>query len=139
MKRTTPMQTIAIAATFTADLLEAPLAFWMQELQFPARVVFAPFNQVFQQLLNPASLLGANTAGINIVLVRLEDWHRPDLDSGIPDARDKLLREAEEFATALAAAADRSATPYLVLLCPASPALVGNPKGAALLRDAEAL
>src|SRR6266849_176498 len=66
--------TIAITATFTAEPLEQPLAFWMQELGIPARIEFAPYNQVFQQLLDPASLLATNHTSINVVLVRLEDW-----------------------------------------------------------------
>ena len=46
----------------------------MKELEIPARPEFAPYNQVFQQLLDPASLLATNTGGLNVLLIRLEDW-----------------------------------------------------------------
>ncbi|MCA1601397.1 MAG: hypothetical protein LC776_07060, partial [Acidobacteria bacterium] len=50
-------QTIAITATFTAEPIEESLSFWMQELDISSEIEFAPYNQVFQQLLDPASLL----------------------------------------------------------------------------------
>ena len=39
-------QTIAITATFTAEPVEESLDFWMKELNIPARIEFAPYNQV---------------------------------------------------------------------------------------------
>ena len=67
---------IAISATFTAEALEPTLAFWLRELQLDFQVRFAPYNQVFQQLLDPAGLLLNNRNGLNVVLVRFEDWAR---------------------------------------------------------------
>ncbi|MBA3256821.1 MAG: hypothetical protein H0T64_09260, partial [Pyrinomonadaceae bacterium] len=67
-------QTIAITATFTAEPIEESLSFWMQELNISSEIEFAPYNQVFQQLLDPASLLSTNQLGISVVLVRFEDW-----------------------------------------------------------------
>ena len=67
---------VAIAATFTAEPVEEALAFWMEEIGQPGSIEFAPYNQVFQQLLDPNSLLGRNRQGINVVLLRLEDWQR---------------------------------------------------------------
>ena len=67
---------LAIAATFTAEPLEEAMDFWMGELELPASIEFAPYNQVFQQLLDPGSLLSQNRQGVNVVLVRLEDWVR---------------------------------------------------------------
>ena len=48
---------IALAATFTAEPVRDALDFWMGELGLPAAVEFAPYGQVFQQLLDPAGLL----------------------------------------------------------------------------------
>ena len=61
------MRFIAIASTFTAEPVEDPLAFWMDELGQIASIKFAPYNQVFQQLLDPNGLLATNRQGINIV------------------------------------------------------------------------
>ena len=65
---------LAIAATFTSEPLAQPLAFWTTELNLPISVEFAPYNQVFQQLLDPGSQFSRNQDGVNVVLVRLEDW-----------------------------------------------------------------
>ena len=67
---------LAVAASFTAEPLGEILAFWMKELGFSYEIRFAPYNQLFQQILDPGSLLGANRNGINLVLLRFEDWSR---------------------------------------------------------------
>ena len=74
--------TLAVAATFTAEPLQDALGFWMRELGQDAVIEFAPYNQVFQELLDPASLLSRNQSGVNIVLLRVEDWLRFDRDDG---------------------------------------------------------
>lgn len=71
-------KTIAITATFTTEPIEDSLAFWMRELDIPFKIEFAPYNQVFQQLLDPSSLLSKNQHGVNVLLVRFEDWLRSD-------------------------------------------------------------
>ena len=48
----------------------------MAKLNFAISVEFAPYDQVFQQLLDPDSQLSRNQDGINVVLVRLEGWVR---------------------------------------------------------------
>lgn len=65
---------VAIAATFTAEPLRDVLAFWSAELETPLDVVFAPYNQVFQQLLDSASMLARAGHVANVLLLRLEDW-----------------------------------------------------------------
>ncbi len=69
-----PKQNITIAATFTSEPIEDSLSYWLAEIGVPYSIEFAPYNQVFQELLNPASLLANNQDGVNIVLVRFEDW-----------------------------------------------------------------
>ncbi|MDX1540311.1 MAG: FkbM family methyltransferase, partial [Geminicoccaceae bacterium] len=84
-----PSATMAISATFTAEPLEDTLRFWGDQFGLALEPVFAPFNQVFQELLSPDSALGANRDGANVTLIRLEDWSqqgRPaaDRSSGLP-------------------------------------------------------
>lgn len=116
---------IAIAATFTAEPLERPLSFWIHELGWEGRVAFAPYNQVFQQLLNRSSILRSNQNGINVVLARLEDfWQDPDEGntSGIDsaEAQGSVARSSHELSLAIRNSAQDSGIPYLVCLCPAS-------------------
>ena len=118
-----PVRRLIVAATFTAEPLEDALNFWMRELDFPASVEFAPYNQVFQQMLDPSSLLSQNRQGENVVLVRLEDWTRArPASGGRRDLRDHLERNAADLIVAVRAAAARSTAPLIVGICPDSPA-----------------
>jgi FkbH-like protein/FkbM family methyltransferase len=65
---------IVIASTFTAEPVEDSLKFWGDYLEFPVQVSFAPYSQVFQELLNPSSQLRRNQDGINVILLNLADW-----------------------------------------------------------------
>ena len=65
---------LVISSTFTAEPIEASLAFWMDQFNTPADIQVAPYNQIFQQLLDPDSLIGRNKQGVNIMLIRFEDW-----------------------------------------------------------------
>jgi amino acid adenylation domain-containing protein/FkbH-like protein len=117
---------LAVAASFTAEPLAESLAFWGGKLGWQPEIEFAAYNQVFQQLLDPASLFATNRKGANIALVRPEDWVRYRHESGGAPSLEKLLSTAKELATALRDAAQRSAVPYLVCVCPSSPAQSGN-------------
>ncbi|HEY0605644.1 MAG TPA: HAD-IIIC family phosphatase, partial [Herpetosiphonaceae bacterium] len=136
-----PEQTLTISATFTAEPLAESLGYWLDELQRPATISFAPFNQVFAQLLDPTSLLAANRRGVNIVLVRFEDWlyqsAEADARLGPDDRVERIERNAQEFVAALLHAADRTAVPYLICVCPASPAALADPAFAALQQRME--
>ena len=121
---------VAVTATFTAEPVQEILAFWLRELEFDYRIQFAPYNQVFQQLLDPASLIGRNHGGVNVVLVRLEDWAR---DTVAGHAND-LEGNVRQFLEAIQSATTRSPAPFLICLCPASPEFTGDPRKAALER-----
>jgi FkbH-like protein len=115
----------AITATFTSEPVEQPLAFWLQKLEMPARITFAPYNQVFQELLDSSSLLTTNRDGINVILVRLEDWQKDETGEkadGACASYQNIERNVRDLISALTVAAARSTVPYLVCLCPASPA-----------------
>lgn len=111
---------IAIAASFTFEPVAEALSYLLAAVRIPAEITFAPYNQVFQELLNPQSLLAGNTNGINIVAFRIEDWYRFDA----PAATDQAHRRVDEFIAALSAAAPRLTSPLLLALCPHSPAAV---------------
>ena len=108
---------IAISATFTAEALEPTLAFWVRELQLDFQVRFAPYNQVFQQLLDPAGLLANNRNGLNVVLVRFEDWARFRDAVSIAE----LEQNVRNLESALRSYAGAAGSPVLVCVCPASP------------------
>lgn len=121
---TSPIDTplIAVSATFTAEALEPALAFWMRELGWELGIRFAPYNQVFQQLLDPAGLLMRNRGGVNVILLRFEDWAR----FGAGPSLTALEENVRQFTEALGNAAPAFHSPVLVAVCPASPAFLAG-------------
>ena len=68
---------MAVTANFTAEPVGDALRFWMNRLGLQAaRLEFSPYNQVFQELIAPDSLLASSEPGVNFLLVRLEEWAR---------------------------------------------------------------
>ena len=74
MPRTATSTLWAVASTFTAEPIEEPLTELCRRSGWDVRIEFAPYNQVFQELLNPESLLSQNRSGVNILPIRLEDF-----------------------------------------------------------------
>jgi FkbH-like protein len=109
------VQTIAVAATFTADPVQDSVLYWLHELDISAKIVFAPFNQIFQQLLDPSSILNQNRSGLNVLLLRVDDWVTAEGGNG-----EHLAQTAADFLAALKSALARTPVPWLVCFCPAA-------------------
>jgi len=92
---------IAISATFYAEAIRPGLEFWIRELGLGYEVRFAGYNQVFQELLDPGGVFGRNRDGVNVVMVRAEDWPAGG---------------TAEFVEAVQAY--RGTAPLLVVVCP---------------------
>src|SRR6185369_6530912 len=69
-----PVVNLVVAANFTAEPLEDSLKFWGDHFDVPIHAEFAPYNQIFQQLLDSGSAFRRNRDGANIVLVQMEEW-----------------------------------------------------------------
>jgi FkbH-like protein/FkbM family methyltransferase len=65
---------LVVAANFTAEPMEDSLKFWGDHFGLPLHIEFAPYNQIFQQLLDPGSAFRRNRYGVNVVLLELEEW-----------------------------------------------------------------
>jgi FkbH-like protein/FkbM family methyltransferase len=65
---------IVVASTFTAEPVADSLQFWGDYFGIPVQVSFAPYNQVFQELLDPSSEMRRNKDGVNAILLNLGDW-----------------------------------------------------------------
>jgi tyrocidine synthetase-3 len=68
---------LAVGATFSSEPIKNYIRWWGKEYDLEIEVEFAPYNQVFQQLLEDSSLI-SNNSGMNVLLVRFEDWIRDD-------------------------------------------------------------
>lgn len=111
---------VNICASFVAEPLGEYLQYWNTEFEMELQVNFAPYNQVFQQLYNESSLL-YNSNGINVLLVRVEDWIR-DVPGRPASAQLALLEQAcNELQAAFRYSRERMFVPYLVGLVPLSP------------------
>jgi FkbH-like protein/non-ribosomal peptide synthase protein (TIGR01720 family) len=138
--------TLAIAATFTAEPMADSLNYWLEELQLPYQIEFAPYNQVFQQLLAPDSLLAKNSTGINIILVRFEDWLRYDgaganlsAIASKSEVFEQIERNGRDLVAALREASARSSIPHLVCLCPPAPTSIAEKEAEDFWRARETL
>ena len=105
---------VAITASFTAEPVAEPLNFLLGELGMSYRVSFAPYQQVFQQLLDPTSQV-RTADGFAIILVRFEDWLT---DEGSADLtqRAKLQQVIADLITAIGSCRARRNTFDRVLL-----------------------
>ena len=130
---------IAIASTFTAEPVAESLQFWLGRLEMMAAVEFAPYNQVFQQLLDADSRMARNRNGLNIVLARLEDWQGDEAAAKLPTATlvQNLEQSAGEFVRGIRSAAARNSVPFLICFCPSSTGLLAEPNLAAALDGIE--
>ena len=113
-------RTIVAAATFTAEPIADAVRFWAAELDLPIDIRFAGYNQVFQELLDPSSLMSRNSSGLNVVALRLEDWGQ---GAHVPGRSEDLGSKVEDFIAAATSAADRLQAPLLIVVCPASSAV----------------
>jgi FkbH-like protein len=119
--------TIAVAATFTAEPLEESLVYWARELGLSARIRFAPYGQVFQPLLDASGLFLTNQHGLNVLLVKPDDWEIPGCGNGDSHgAASEVEAKGRDLAAAIGSAAGRAVVPCLVIFCPPSPATAAN-------------
>lgn len=107
---------MAIAATFTAEPVHDVLKFWANEMNHPLFVEFAPYNQVFQQLLDPGSIFFHDRRTLNVVLLRSEDL------SGRADLARELEHNYRQLVAAVRSYASFTSTPLIVCLCSPSEA-----------------
>jgi FkbH-like protein len=115
--------TLAIAASFTADLIEPPVRSWFTELTLNGDVHIAPYGQLLQTLLDPASILSAKSRGANAVLLRTEDWLRelPADDAASESFVSSFLESTvADFVGAMRAHRARASNETMLLLCPQS-------------------
>ncbi len=66
---------VLISATFNTDLIAEIINSWCNHFNIDLELTITPYNQVFQEILNPESQTSKNN-DINILLVRFCDWLR---------------------------------------------------------------
>lgn len=117
-----------VTATFTAEPVKNSLEFWMTKFGFETALTFE--KEIFKQLLDPTSPVRINK-GINIILLRFDDWLRVEegfetdfkMDSLV---QVKIKKNIEDFLNALKTALEKSSATYIVVICPPSPLAVDS-------------
>lgn len=104
---------LVVSANFTAEPVDDALRFWLDRLLLPAEIQHAPFDQVFQQLLDPASVLRRQPGSIGLLMIRAQQWLEADRTG---NRRDRPI--IEDFANAARTALDHSAAQLVVCFCP---------------------
>ena len=97
---------LVIAATFTAEPVQPIITYWLHRVGLVSEIELAPFNQVFQELLRRDGVIARNRLGINVLLIRAEDWKDPSATG--------------ELVHLLDAHAARSSAETIVIVCPPS-------------------
>lgn len=119
-----PTLNINITGTFTVEPVKPYLEYWFEKIGITSRVSFPGYNQVFSQLLNPASEFNLNTDGYNILLIRLEDWIKDKNSNNNVKDFDKNIKE---FNKALSSAIRSNSTgKYIIAFCPCSSGILKN-------------
>ena len=128
---------INVAASFTADLLEVPLRFWMEELRMQARIEFAPYGQLFKQLLSYNNSSSNSNNEFNVHLVRLEDWGGASANNVMGSFESEIERNVGDFLQYIRSALERSPAAFIVCLCPPSRHRTANSEARVFIRKIE--
>lgn len=113
---------IAISANFTIEPIARSAKAFLNKLGIDNEIVFAPYNQVFQQLVDPSSLFHGNTEGANVIFLRVEDLidgKAIDYKYGTADL-ERIKTNAANLSVCLENAT-RFHVPLFIFLCPHSP------------------
>ena len=133
-----PWTQVVVSATFTAEPIEESLRFWSERVGLRLKPRFAAFNQVFQELLDPASVTRRNRDGINVILIRLEDWvPAAEVAKGQAAFFREVERNVQDFVLGLRGAVESSGGSYVVMLCPSSDAVSSDAERTGFLKGME--
>ncbi|MGG4091723.1 HAD-IIIC family phosphatase [Paenibacillus lautus] len=115
--------TVTAVSTFTADPIRSYVSWWGEQFGTRVDIRFAPYQQVFQELLNPDSSFSSEEAA-GLLLVRFEDWLRDDRS---PEAQQikKLERALTDMLQTLSAG--RRTGPIFAGVFPVSASLGASP------------
>ena len=118
---------IVVVATFTADGLRQPLLFWTEALDLGGEVTVVPYAQVLQELINPDSLMSRNRSGINVLLIRLQDWlHDSNEESNVDEDLEYFGKIARDLVNSLEGFRRRNSASIFVFLAPSSTTLAND-------------
>ena len=111
---------VNLCASFVIDPLQDYMEYWSNEIGINIQISFAPYNQVFQQLLDPNSLFN-QSKGINFLFLRVEDWVRDQKSQPALEQTGILHSTYQTFLDAIQHASNNLLVPCVVGIVPLSP------------------
>lgn len=114
-----PALPVGVCASFVIEPIGEYVEYWGQEFELNLQVSFAPYNQVFQQLLDAGSIMHRE-GGISVLFLRVEDWLRDAAGWGRTAQLTHLERTYAELADLLRQVSETSPAPCLVGVVPPS-------------------
>jgi FkbH-like protein len=121
---------LVVCSTFTAEPLNDALSYLSKQVGYSLDLEFAPYNQSLQQLLDASSLVSRNTEGVNLFLVRMEDWCS---DNSVAGVHAKIM----EFVSIISQSASTSNGQYIVQFCPYSIDVIDGLEATAMQFESE--
>lgn len=112
-------KTAVISATFTVETLHQDLDFMLRMAGLDLTLSFAPYNQIFQEFLSETSQSASNSSGINIALIRIEDFLRDLPPTG--DISKTIAKTTGELSALLTTYAGRAKVQTIVVILSPSP------------------
>jgi amino acid adenylation domain-containing protein/FkbH-like protein len=104
---------VNICASFVIEPVREYMEYWSKEFDLNINISIAPYNQVFQQLINPQSILYGNR-GINILFIRIEDWLRDQKEMSVSEQINFLNRTYSEFISLIENIRKKVFIPFLI-------------------------
>ncbi|WP_068774982.1 type I polyketide synthase [Paenibacillus sp. FJAT-26967] len=114
---------VTAVSTFTADPIRPYVSWWGEQFGARIDILFAPYQQVFQELLSPDSSFSYEEAA-GLLLIRFEDWLRDDRSSEAEQIK-KLERALADLLQALSAG--QRSNPLFAGVFPVSTSLEVSP------------
>ncbi len=112
----TPLPMV-LCGSFVLEPMEEVIGYWSTEVELGIALRFAPYNQVFQQLLDNGSLLNENT-GMNVLFIRLDDWVRAQNELSIQQQIKLINQTHSDLVSALQQSRQHSKVPCLISIVP---------------------
>jgi FkbH-like protein len=125
---------VSLCASFVIEPLQDYLEYWSNEIGMNIQVSFAPYNQVFQQLLDPDSLLN-QSKGINFLFIRVEDWLRDQTTRHAVEQIGFLNSTYQTFIEAIRHASRKLLVPCVIGIVPLSPHHLLSPETATYIEE----
>lgn len=107
---------ISVASTFTCNPIEDTLRFWGQKFGYKTTLNFSPYDQVFQELMDPTSSLNHPSQDARVLLLRIDDWVRNLPDTGQLSLYSHIVANIHDLKTFAAMAMTFVDTPLFVCI-----------------------